>query len=135
MKNYQMILMKVYYSAGLRELAKNSGYQGTTLKSLEQCSNFEQTHFLLQAWEAMYWEMLHVYITYTGTTITKDASCILLSSIQMKKSPSNVLKRISELVQDSQTEEEFMKFVKQMGDADKTWRFWAQFIFRFFLLL
>ena len=130
MKNYQTILMKVYYSAGLRELAKNSGYHGTTLKSIEQCSNFKRTHyFLLQTWEAMYRELLHVYITNTGTTITKDASCILLSSIQTKNSPKNVLKRISELVQDSQSEKEFMKFVKQMGDTDKTWRFWAQFIF------
>ena len=61
--------------------------------------------------------------------MTKDANCILLSSIQTKNSPKNVLKRISELVQGSQTEEQFMKFVKQVGDNDKTWRFWAQFIF------
>ena len=118
MKNYQMVLMKVYYSAGLRELAKNSGYHGTTLKLVEQYSNFKQTHyFLLQACEAMYREMLHMYInTRTTCTIAKDASCIFLSSIQTKNSPKNVLKRISELVQDTQTEEQFMKFVKQMGD-------------------
>ena len=71
MKNYQTILMKVYYSAGLRELAKNSGYHGTTLKSIEQCSNFKRTHyFLLQTWEAMYRELLHVYIT--NKVITDD---------------------------------------------------------------
>ena len=38
---HQIILMKVYYSAGLRKLAKNSGYHGTILKSVEQCSNFK----------------------------------------------------------------------------------------------
>ena len=80
MKNYQMILMKVYYSAGLRELAKNSGYHGATLKSVEQCSNFKQTHyFLLQAWEAMYREMLHMYITSTRTTIK---GCQLYTPLQ-----------------------------------------------------
>ena len=76
---HQIILMKVYYSAGLRKLAKHSGYHGTTLKSVEQCSNFKWTNSLLQTWEAKYQEMLHVYITNTRTTITKDASCILLS--------------------------------------------------------
>ena len=130
LKNYQPILMKVYYSAGLRELAKNSGYHGSTLKSVEQCSNFKRTHyFLLQAWEALYREMLHTYFANTRNTITKDAGCILLSSIQMKKSPKDVLKRIGELVEDSKIEEDFMKFVKIMGDTDKTWKFWAQFIF------
>lgn len=70
-----------------------------------------------------------LYHLYTKTTITKDASCILLASIQTKKSLNNVLQHISELVEDSQTEEEFMKFIKQMSDNDKTWRFWAQLVF------
>ena len=130
LKNYQPILMKIYYSAGLREMAKNSGYHGTTLKSVEQCSNLKRTHyFLLQTWEALYREMLHAYIVYTGTTITTDANSILLASIQTKKSPNSVLQRISKLVEDSQTDEDFRKFIKQMSDNDKTWKFWAQFVF------
>lgn len=131
LKNYQPVLMKIYYCAGLKELAKNSGYHGSTLKSLEQSSNFKRTHhFLLQTWEALYREMLQVYITKTGTTITEDASCILMTSIQTKKLPRDALKRITELVNDTQTNENFMKFVEEMGKTDKTWRFWAQFVFR-----
>ena len=130
LKNYLPILMKIYFCAGLREMAKNSGYHGATLKSVEQCSNFKRSHhFLLQPWEALYREMLHAYIVYNNTTITTDANCILLTSIQMKNSPSNLLQRISELVEDSQTQEKFKKFVEQMSDNDKTWRFWAQFVF------
>ena len=37
------------------------------------------------------------------------------------------------LVEDSHTEEEFMKVIKQMSD-DKTWRLWAQLVFRLLLL-
>ena len=44
LKNYQPILIKLYYAAGLKEIAKISGYQGATLKSIEQCSNFKCTH-------------------------------------------------------------------------------------------
>ena len=64
LKNYQSILMKVYYRAGLQELAKSCGFQSATLKSLESCSNFKRTHsFLLQVWEALYREMIHTYIS------------------------------------------------------------------------
>lgn len=51
--NYQPVLMKIYYSAGLKELAVASGYRGKTLKSLGKCSNF-----LLQVWQALYRKMI-----------------------------------------------------------------------------
>ena len=52
LKNYQPILMRVYYHAGLRELAQSYGFWSATLKSLETCSNFKRIHlFLLHAWE------------------------------------------------------------------------------------
>ena len=91
--------MKVYYSTRLRELPKNSGYHGATLKSVQHCSSFKRTHcFLLQAWEALYPEMLYVYVVNSGTNITADASCKLLTAIQIKSLSKYAMQRISELM-------------------------------------
>ena len=63
LQNFQSVLMKIYYKAGLMELAECSDYRGATLKSPGQCSNFKRTHqFILQVWEALYREMLHAYL-------------------------------------------------------------------------
>ena len=61
LKNYQIVLMKVYSrsTAGLKDLAAKSGYRGQTLKFLETSGSFKHTHrFLLQAWEALYRQMI-----------------------------------------------------------------------------
>ena len=44
LKNFQPVLMKLYYNAGLRELAKASGFQDATLTALESRSNFKHAH-------------------------------------------------------------------------------------------
>ena len=49
LKNYQIALMKPYYDAGLKSLAKSAGYPEAAIKS---CSQFKRTHtFLLETWE------------------------------------------------------------------------------------
>ena len=44
LKNYQPILMKLYFHAGLRELAIEAGYKGSNLSALKSSSNFKHTH-------------------------------------------------------------------------------------------
>ena len=62
LSNYQSVLIRVYYDAGLRDLAECSGHRGETLTSIKKCSTFKRTHqFLLQAWEAMYRQMFQAF--------------------------------------------------------------------------
>ena len=62
LSNYQSVLMKVYYDAGLKDLAESSGHRGETLTSIKKCSSFKRTHqFLLQEWEAMYRQMFKAF--------------------------------------------------------------------------
>ena len=50
LKNYQEVLVKIYFEAGLLDLAKSSGYTPTSITS-----NFRRTHhFLMEVWESLY---------------------------------------------------------------------------------
>lgn len=52
LKNFQLAVIKPYFDAGLKDLAKAAGYP---VVSIETCGQFKRTHqFLLEAWEALY---------------------------------------------------------------------------------
>lgn len=63
LKNFQPVLLKAYYHAGLQDIARSSGYRAETLKSLANCSHFMRTHlFIVQVWEALYLEMISAFV-------------------------------------------------------------------------
>ena len=54
LKNFQEVLMKICWDAGLKDVAKLTHKQ-STLSSLGSCSNFKRTHrFILQVYEAIF---------------------------------------------------------------------------------
>jgi len=129
LKNFQPVIMKMYYHAGLRDLAKMSGFQGATLTSLENCSHFKRTHqFLLQVWEALYREMFRAYTTNSNLgNVIDSAKYIISSAVKEKQTTDHLAERITGLLQDSCIYDNFLDFIQQQ--VDDTWRFWAQFVF------
>ena len=64
LKNYQEVLIKIYFDAGLSDLAKASGDLPRSVGT-----NFKWTHrFLLESWEALYSVLM-------GNFLSKQASC------------------------------------------------------------
>ena len=113
------------------ELAQASGYRGTTLCSLQSCSNFKRTHalFLLNVWKALYWKMIDAYTKHTDQhDIFEAAKCMLSTAIEQSRSPEQVMDRIEELICDANVQNDFIAFVEEMAVHDDTWRFWKQFV-------
>lgn len=64
LKNFQPILQKTYFDAGLKQMASACGYRAETLTSLQNSSHFKRTHhYFMQAWEAMYLLMVEAFTT------------------------------------------------------------------------
>ena len=75
-----------------------SGYRGSALSSLENCSNFKRTHcFLLQVWEALYHEMFQAYTKHshlTASMMLDTTKCILSTAILEILKPEELMKRV-----------------------------------------
>jgi hypothetical protein len=114
LKNFQITIMKIYYSAGLRELAESAGYKGAPLASLERCGNFKRTHnFLLQVWEAMYGYILAAFINSSQQqSLIVQFTDILNHGVTVQSSPIDVLKGVQDILEKCNIYEEFNDFVK-----------------------
>lgn len=128
LKNFQLVLMKVYYHTGLKELAKASGFRAETLISLGKCSCFKRTHnFFLQVWEALYRALLQSYFSNRENS-SKLTEELLTHTINLESNPTVLLSRITALLNNDGLPSDFHEYAKKMSSQDNTWKFWVQFI-------
>jgi hypothetical protein len=127
LKNYQLVLMKIYYHCGLKEQAKASGFRAETLSSLEKCSNFKRTHyFLLSVWEATYRCMVKEYLQQSPLT---NLSTRISNEVQhLQKHPAEILGSITIILNTCGFTDDFRTYTSRMAALDDTWKFWAQFV-------
>ena len=66
--------MKVFFDAGLKEVAMVSGFRAETLTSLAKASKFKHTHaFFMQVWEAFISIFLDIFMTqYWSDNLSSD---------------------------------------------------------------
>ena len=129
LKNYQKVLMKIYYSAGLKELAEAAGFKGATLTALQNCSNFKHTHhFLVQTWESMYRVILLEFLK-RKPTILNDILAIVNESDLRNDTPIILIEHIEEYLEHKQYDTcSFLTYIEEHAVLDDTWRFWARFV-------
>lgn len=126
LKNFQETLMKVYYTAGLKEIAEASGYRGTTLTSLEKCSNFKRTHnFLIQVWEAMYRAL--ILNSQGSTTLIDSVQSILENAMSTSTNRQALMHNLDELIS-KELVEEFNCSVNTLSKRDEMLQFWTSFL-------
>ena len=87
--------MKIYYKAGLLELAKYSGYRGATLKALGLCSNFKRTHQFYYAIMGSTLQRVHAFLQTNGNEmIVRDVKCLLTAAVEQNHTPQQSMERI-----------------------------------------
>ncbi len=115
LKNFQP---KIYYYAGLKQIAQASGFRGETLTSLEKCSDFKRTHdFLLQAWQAIYISMFKAFLENRQGLPTINIAKPDLSDVEV-------------VLQNANIQQKFIFFISSLSAIDDTWKFWSQFILK-----
>ncbi len=136
LKNFQIALMKPYFDAGLKELAKVSGY---SVAAIQACSKFKKTHyFIVEVWEAMYQTMVTKLFEHSESgnepsTFTHTELIALVSdTITQTCCEGNIENKITEVLQSLQESKEiilFMEFIQKCANTNATWKFWTQFVF------
>ena len=81
LESFQPVLMKVFFDAGLKQLAETSGYHGEALTSLGTCSNFKRTNsFLLQLHEALLRQLISTF-TKAATEVETASMLAVLNEV------------------------------------------------------
>ena len=129
LKNYQEVLLKIYYDAGLCELAKGSGYQPNSVGS-----NFKRTHhFLLEVWESIYRHFLAHFLAEQRMPHIIQNTAKWIKEFPTSQTQQSTLRNLTEMLSDisekhGDYKENFMSYVALCANESLTCKFWAQFL-------
>ena len=141
LKNYQEVLMKLFWDAGLKSLAK-SVHKNLTLQSLANCSNFKRTHrFFLQVHESIFALQFLSFLDQrkedaqimSNTSFMKEIESVVQSfEIDDNGEVTSTYKNLQNEVLSSSLfkslKNEFEVFCKDMSEKLETFRFWNRFV-------
>ena len=89
LKNFQEVLLKIYFEAGLSDLAKASGYQPNSIGS-----NFKRTHhFLLETWESLYRHFLSLFLSNQAPPGFLESASEWIKSFPPSQHQDNTLRK------------------------------------------
>ena len=96
LKNFQEVPIKIYYDAGLKELAIASGYQPNSVGC-----NFKRTHnFLLEAWESMYHHFMSLFLTNEAPTYFQEYVSNWITSFPSAENLESTFRNLKEMLSD-----------------------------------
>ena len=127
LKNYQEVLLKVYFDGSLCDLAIASKYQPKSIGT-----NFTRTHhFLLEVWEALFRVLMNFYLSKEApTSFLPDISHMVESSPDCKLQDS-VLRNLKEMLEEIDSKaKDMLMFTDTIAIQNHTLQFWCQFLFK-----
>lgn len=130
--------MKVYYDAGLKDLAKSAGFRGETLTSLKNCSSFKRTHaFLLQSFEAFYRHFLSAFFSTDHEHYSDLLSSVCAQMCECNKqchdqdSAAPLISFLERLRSEHPNfRKDFSSWLSNLAKKNPNWKFWMNFVFR-----
>ncbi len=133
LKNYQIALMKPYFEAGLKELARVSGYP---VAAIQTCGQFKRTHrFLLEDWESLFQVMIKKYFQFhhddeCPDLYNEEILAAAKTAIQKASSSDQALVDLQSSLERLTFKKEFRIFLDKMSETNLTWKFWSQFVMK-----
>lgn len=93
LKNFQEVLLKVYFDAGLHDLAKACGYLPRSIGT-----NFKRTHrFLLESWEALYRVLMRHFVHKQAPTEFLQKVLTLIQSVSESPNQASAHRNLREM--------------------------------------
>ena len=125
--------MKAYFDAGLKDLARASGYP---TEAIQSCSKFKRTHyFLLETWETLFRVMVNIFLSDTSSSQfiqdrVKDTFLQVNTCTSDRPQLSQIISRLHTVLFDSGYHTQFSTFLEKLAATDCTRKFWVQFVFQ-----